>query len=113
MTKLGGVAPWGNDEDGAVEDEESASAMVDDGGGGSGWGAEVAGGPDISDTRCYERGGIERIVEEEGAVVAVLQYPRVLFTRRRLGLGVLGTPAAGLRPRPAREKGFPSNLLFD
>jgi hypothetical protein len=24
----------------------------------------------------------------------------------------LGTPAAGLRPRPAREKGFPSNLLL-
>jgi len=32
---------------------------------------------------------------------------------RRLGLGALGTPAAGLRPRPAREKGFPSNLLLD
>jgi hypothetical protein len=84
MTKLGGVAPWGNDEDGAVEDKESASAMVDDGGGGGGWGAEVAGGPDISDTRCYERGGIERIVEEEGAAAAALQYPRVLFTGRRL-----------------------------
>ena len=25
----------------------------------------------------------------------------------------LGTPAAGLHPRPAREKGFPSNLLLD
>jgi hypothetical protein len=24
-----------------------------------------------------------------------------------------GTPAAGLRPRPAREKDFPSNLLLD
>jgi hypothetical protein len=24
-----------------------------------------------------------------------------------------GTPAAGLRPRPEREKGFPSNLLLD
>jgi hypothetical protein len=22
-------------------------------------------------------------------------------------------PAAGLRPRPAREKGFPSNVLLD
>ena len=31
---------------------------------------------------------------------------------RRLGLGALGTPAAGLRPRPAREKGFPSNLCL-
>jgi hypothetical protein len=27
--------------------------------------------------------------------------------------GSRGTPAAGLRPRPAREKGFPSNLLLD
>jgi hypothetical protein len=27
--------------------------------------------------------------------------------------GALGTPAAGLRPRPAREKVFPSNLLLD
>jgi hypothetical protein len=25
----------------------------------------------------------------------------------------LGMPAAGLRPRPAREKYFPSNLLLD
>jgi hypothetical protein len=25
----------------------------------------------------------------------------------------LGTPSAGLRPRPVREKGFPSNLLLD
>jgi hypothetical protein len=24
-----------------------------------------------------------------------------------------GMPSAGLRPRPAREKGFPSNLLLD
>jgi len=31
----------------------------------------------------------------------------------RLGLGALGTPAAGLHPRPAREKGFLSNLLLD
>jgi hypothetical protein len=47
----------------------------------------------------------------------VLQYPRVLFTPRvvtaaRVG-GAQGTPAAGLRPRPAREKGFSSNLLLD
>jgi len=27
--------------------------------------------------------------------------------------GALGTPVAGLCPRPAREKGFPSNLLLD
>jgi hypothetical protein len=42
--------------------------------------------------------------------------PRVLFTPRavaaaRVG-GAQGTPAAGLHPRPAREKGFPSNLLL-
>jgi hypothetical protein len=52
-----------------------------------------------------------------GATVpALLQYPRVLFTPRvvaaaRVG-GAQGTPAAGLRPRPAREKGFPSSLLL-
>jgi hypothetical protein len=50
-------------------------------------------------------------------VPAALQYPRVLFTIRivaaaRVG-GAQGTPAAGLRPRPTREKGFPSNLLLD
>jgi hypothetical protein len=49
--------------------------------------------------------------------VAELQYLQVLFTPRvvaaaRVG-GAQGTPAAGLRPRPAREKGFPSNLLLD
>jgi hypothetical protein len=43
--------------------------------------------------------------------------PRVLFMPRvvaavRVG-GAQGTPAAGLRPRPAREKGFPSHLLLD
>jgi hypothetical protein len=27
--------------------------------------------------------------------------------------GSRGTPAAGLRPWPAREKGFPYNLLLD
>ena len=33
--------------------------------------------------------------------------------RAALGLGALGTPAAGLRLRPARGKGVPSNLLLD
>jgi hypothetical protein len=47
----------------------------------------------------------------------VLQYPQVLFTASvvvaaRVG-GAQGTPAAGLRPRPTREKGFSSNILFD
>jgi hypothetical protein len=50
-------------------------------------------------------------------VPAVLQYPRVLFTPRivaaaRVG-GAQGTPAAGPRPWPITEKGFPSNLLLD
>jgi hypothetical protein len=52
-----------------------------------------------------------------GATVhAVQQYPQVLFMPKvvaaaRVG-GAQGTPAAGLRPRPAREKGSPSNLLL-
>ena len=75
---------------------------------------------------CYERGGIERIVEEKGAAAAAIQYPRCYITagtvhkaaaararERRLGLGALGTPSAGLRPRPASENGFSSNLLLD
>ena len=63
--------------------------------------------------------GIEIVREGEGGGCCHATVPRVLFTRwravrareRRLGLGALGTPAAGLCPRPAREKGFPSNLL--
>jgi hypothetical protein len=58
-------------------------------------------------------------------MTGALQYPRRYSARgycsrereaedRWLGLqGELGTPAAGLRPRPAREKVFPSNLLLD
>ena len=70
--------------------------------------------------------GIEIVREGEGGgcwrdtVPAVLQYRAgtvhemagARARERRLGLGALGTPAAGLRPRPAREKGFPSNLLL-
>jgi hypothetical protein len=46
----------------------------------------------------------------------VLQYPWVLFAFRivaaaRVG-GAQGAPAAGLRPRPAREKYFPSILFL-
>jgi len=52
---------------------------------------------------------------------AELQYLRGTVHRkrvarareRRLGFWAPETPAAGLRPRPARGKGFPSNLLFD
>jgi len=58
--------------------------------------------------RREHRGKRRRRYSTRGATV-----PRVLFTeQRRLGLGALGPPAAGLRPRPAREKGFPSNLLL-
>jgi hypothetical protein len=68
--------------------------------------------------------GIGRIEEEEtsggGATVhASLQYRWYCSRRReaedrRLRLrGALGTPAARLRPRPAREKVFSSNLLFN
>jgi len=53
---------------------------------------------------------------------AALQYPRCYSTagtvhEMRMAaarvVGALGTPAAGLCPRPAREKGFPSNLLLN
>jgi hypothetical protein len=37
--------------------------------------------------------------------VSMVAAARVVRTR--------GTPAAGLRPRPARDKGFPSSLLLD
>ena len=47
-----------------------------------------------------EAGGIERIVEEEATAAVVL------------GFWATGTPAAGLRPRPARGKRFLSNLLL-
>ena len=65
--------------------------------------------------------GIEIVREGEGGGCCRATVPTVLFTiwraararERRLGLGAPGTPAAGLRPRPAREKGFPYNLLFD
>ena len=66
--------------------------------------------------------GIEIAREGEGGgcwcttVPAVLQYPRVLFTdwivAEARAAGALEMPAAELRPRPAREKGFPSNLLL-
>jgi hypothetical protein len=72
--------------------------------------------------RCEESviGGFEADLWGElglrATVPVVLQYLRVLFTPRivaaaRVG-GAQGTLAAGLRPRPAREKGFPSNLLL-
>jgi len=64
--------------------------------------------------------GIEIVREGEGDGCRALQYPRCCSrdggegerAAARVG-GALGTPAAGLRPRPAREKGFLSNLLLD
>jgi hypothetical protein len=53
------------------------------------------------------------------ATVPRSTVPAVLFTWRGLSgsaaraVEALGTPAAGLRPQLAREKGFPSNLLLD
>ena len=32
------------------------------------------------EAKCYERGGIERFVEEEGAAATALQYPRCYST---------------------------------
>jgi hypothetical protein len=76
---------------------------------------------------CYElrwRGSELRRFGDDLWKLGLLRYstrgatvPRVLFTPKvvaaaRVG-GTQGTPAAGLRPRPAREKGFLSNLLLD
>jgi len=48
------------------------------GGGAVKMAAEAADQGLIFDTRCYVRGGIERIVKEEGTAAATLQYPAVL-----------------------------------
>jgi hypothetical protein len=47
-----------------------------------------------------------------GATVHAGTVQAQIVAAARVG-GVQGTPAAGLRPRPARDKGFPSNLLLD
>ena len=65
--------------------------------------------------------GIEIVREREAAIAIALQYraggvhemAAARVRERRLGFWAPGTPAAGLRPRPARGKGFPSNLLLD
>jgi hypothetical protein len=55
---------------------------------------------------------------------AVLQYPRATVAADTVHVekvergativaGSRGVPAVGLRPRPTREKGFPSHLLLD
>ena len=60
------------------------------------------------------------IGEEERGCCA--KYPRSYSARGTVHssataaarvVGALGTPAAGLCPRPAREKGFLSNRLLD
>ena len=61
--------------------------------------------------RCYGCCWIEGLGRKRGA--DVLQYPRSYSARGTVHssataaarvVGALGTPAAGLRPRPAREK---------
>jgi hypothetical protein len=49
--------------------------------------------------RCYSTRGAVRVEKVERGATRIA--------------GSRGTPAAGLRPRPAREKGFLSNLLLD
>ena len=65
--------------------------------------------------------GIEIVRERRrsATVPAVLQYRGYCSRdggcegeRAAARVGALGMPAAGLRPRPAREKRFPSNLLL-
>ena len=58
--------------------------------------------------------------ESRGATAAdALQNPRRYSTAGTVhraaarAARALGRPAAGLRPRPVREKGFPSNLWLD
>ena len=87
--------------------------------GGGGGGSDLS-SPGIADTRLLWLLLGLRSREREGSsdgratVPAVLQY-RGYYSRDGGGgaVGALGTLAAGLRPRPAREKGFPSNLLLD
>jgi hypothetical protein len=47
-----------------------------------------------------------------GATVPAGTVHAWVVAAARVG-GAQGTPAAWLRPRPAREKGFTSNLLLD
>jgi hypothetical protein len=83
----------------------------------------------LCECNCYELrcegkviGGLEADLWKIRA--AALPYPRATVAAGTVHAekvergaarvdGSQGTPAAGLRPRPAREKGFPSNLLLD
>ena len=60
--------------------------------------------------------GIEIVREGEGGYYSTAGTVHKMATARKRAaarVGALGTPVAGLRPRPARGKGFPSNLLLD
>jgi hypothetical protein len=48
-----------------------------------------------------------------GATLAAGTVHAEKVERGAMVAGSRGTPAAGEAPRPAREKGFPSNLLLD
>ena len=60
--------------------------------------------------RREHRGKRRRRYSTRGATVPAGTVPVAAAAR---AVEALGRPAAGLRPRPARVKGFPSNLLFD
>jgi hypothetical protein len=60
---------------------------------------------------CAELG--LQIYSSHGATVAAGTFHAEKVERGAARVaGSRGMPATGLRPRPAREKGFPSNLLF-
>ena len=53
----------------------------------------------------------ERLLARYSTAGTVHEMAAARARERRLGFWAPGTPAVGLRPRPARGKGFPSNLL--
>ena len=68
---------------------------------------------------CYERGGIERIVEEEGAAADALQYPRCYSTsgycsrgggcegeRAAARVGGAGNAGRGASPTAGKREGI-------
>jgi len=70
-------------------------------------------------SRCYERGGIERIVEEEGAAAAAQQYPRCYSTngycsrgggcegeRAAARVGGAGNAGRGASPTAGKREGI-------
>jgi hypothetical protein len=66
---------------------------------------------------CYvaarvEGEAAEGVTSTHATVATGTVHREAAVSKRRLGFWALGTPAAGLYPQPAREKGFPSNLLL-